>query len=352
MTQLTLPSFASFRFATRLAAALALVTGCGPANPLLAQPDPSPTDAGSDSRDPVTEVSLDPPATAELGWQLSVPAFSVDPGAEVQQCFFFTVPSDVPAFVNHIEIAQTTGTHHMNIFRVRTIKALDGANGDVVREGECWKPMNWSDWPLVINSQNEGHVDFNLPDGVAHKFQPGEKLMLQTHYVNATTQKTPGVGQVLVNFNRIPEGSVSAELGTAFATNQSIRVCPGDTAVTFTATCSFARQDVTIFGANGHFHSRGRRFTMSVFDPTTVNSALFYDNDNWAEPIFEKDIDRAVPAGGGIRYSCEYTVPPTDCGQANDGCCFTFGGMVEFQEHCNAFVYYYPANGNSDVNCF
>ena len=163
MTQLTLPSFASFRFATRLAAALALVTGCGPANPLLAQPDPSPTDAGSDSRDPVTEVTLDPPATAELGWQLSVPAFSVEPGAEVQQCFFFTVPSEVPAFVNHIEIAQTTGTHHMNIFRVRTIKALDGANGDVVRDGECWKSTNWSDWPLVINSKNEGHVDFNLP---------------------------------------------------------------------------------------------------------------------------------------------------------------------------------------------
>jgi hypothetical protein len=102
---------------------------------------------------------------------------------------------------------------------------------------------------LVINSQNEGHVDFNLPDMVAHRFEPGERLMLQTHYVNASTQKTPGVGRIFVNFNRTP-ASVSAVLGTAFATNQSIRICPGETK-SFEATCSFARNHVTIFGANG-----------------------------------------------------------------------------------------------------
>jgi hypothetical protein len=326
------------------------LVGCGASSPLGS--DPSATDGGSDSKNPVTEVTLDPPATSELGWQLSVPSFSIDAGAEVQQCFFFTVPSDVPAFVNHIEIAQTTGTHHMNIFRVRTVKNLDGADGDVVRDGECWKPPNWSDWPLVINSQNEGHVDFHLPEGVAHKFQPGEKLMLQTHYVNATTQMTPGLGHVLVNFNRIPEQSVTAELGTAFATNQNIRVCPGDVAHKFETTCTFARHDVTIFGANGHFHSRGRRFTMSVFDPAAGDATPFYDNNDWAEPLFAKGLDVGVPTGGGIRYSCEYTVGASECGNLLDGCCFTFGGLVEFQEHCNAFVYYYPANGTSDVNCF
>jgi hypothetical protein len=356
MTQLKTPHFVFSRFATLLA--LGLLAGCGASHATLGlEPgnDSGPAsgdDGGSDGRNSVTEVTLDPPASAELGWQYEIPAFTVDPGSEVQQCFFFTVPSDVPAFVNHIEIAQTTGTHHMNIFRVRTVKLLDGTNGDVVRDGECWKPTNWSDWPLVINSQNEGHVDFHLPIGVAHKFQAGEKLMLQTHYVNATTQKTPSAGRVLVNFNRIPENQVTAELGTAFATNQNIRVCPGDVGHRFETTCTFARHDVTIFGANGHFHSRGRLFTMSVFNPTGAETAPFYENRDWAEPLFEKNIGAAVPSGGGIRYSCEFTVGTTECGDVNDECCFTFGGKVEFQEHCNAFVYYYPANGTSDVNCF
>jgi hypothetical protein len=270
----------------------------------------------------------------------------------VQQCFFFKVPYDVPVFVNHIQIAQTTGTHHMNIFRVKTRVNLDPDVATTVIDDECWKPANWKDWPLVINSQNEGQVDFKLPEGIAHPFQPGEWLMLQTHYVNATTQKTPGNGRVLVNFNRIPESQVFAKLGTAFATNQNIKICPGES-LSFETTCTFAKRPVTIFAANGHFHSRGRRFTMSVFDPVTGDQAPdFYENTNWAEPVYERGLAVGAPAYGGIRYKCEYEVPASACGDPNNHCCFTFGGMVEYQEHCNAFVYYYPANDTTDVNCF
>jgi hypothetical protein len=340
-------------FLPRALGALALLLGaaCGPAHAV----DPgSPTvDSGTDVQNGVTNVDLPVPAP-EDGWQYNIPAFSVDPGKEVQQCFFFKVPYDVPVFVNHIEIAQTTGTHHMNIFRVKTRVNLDPDVANVVIDGECWKPANWKDWPLVINSQNDGHVDFRLPDGVAHPFQPGEWLMLQTHYVNASTQKTPGTGHVLVNFDRVPESQVWAKLGTAFATNQNIKICPGDVGKTFETTCSFARQPVTIFAANGHFHSRGREFTMSVFDPASKDEGPnFYENLNWAEPIYERGLGVGVPAGGGIRYTCVFDFgDPTNCGDPNNGCCYTFGGMVEFQEHCNAFVYYYPANDTTDVNCF
>jgi len=344
----------NFHFFGRFALGLAfgLVAACsGKATPELMNPGGPDADT-PDTRNNVTDVNLDPPATPEDGWQFAIPAFSVDPGTEVQQCFFFDVPYDVAVNVNHIQIAQTTGTHHMNIFRVRSIVNLDPAAG-TVNGGECWKPQNWKDWPLVINSQNEGNIDFKLPTGVVHAFQPREKLMLQTHYVNASTQKTPGNGKIFVNFNRLPDDQVTAKLGTAFATNQNIRICPGDTMRSFETTCSFARKDVTIFAANGHYHSRGRLFTMSVFDPaSTATVDPFYQSVDWSEPLFERGLSVAVPAGGGIRYKCEYTVAPTDCGNPMDGCCFTFGGMVEFQEHCNAFVYYYPANETTDVNCF
>jgi hypothetical protein len=302
---------------------------------------------------PVTDVTLAPPATPERGWQLSISPFSLDQGQELQQCYFFEVPYDEPVYVSHIAIAQTAGTHHMNIFRVRTIGGLDGANGDKVVDGPCWTATNWSDWPLVVNSQNEGNVELMLPEGVAHRFEPREKIMLQTHYVNATTQKTPGVGKVLVNFDRIPKSAVAAELGTAFATNQNLRVCPGQSGVTFETTCRFAKDNpVTIFGANGHFHKRGKRFTMSVFNPTEGVGAPFYDNTSWDEPLFAKNIGIEVPARGGISYTCEFAAMPNDCGDPDDGCCFTFGGKVEFQEHCNAFVYYYPRRPDTDVNCF
>jgi hypothetical protein len=301
----------------------------------------------------VTDVTLTPPATPDRGWQLSIAPFSLAPGQELQQCFFFEVPYDEPVFVSHIAVAQTAGTHHMNIFRVRTVGGLDGAHGDAVADEECWKSTNWSDWPLVVNSQNEGNVELTLPEGVAHRFEPREKIMLQTHYVNATTQATPSVGKVLVNFDRVPAGAVTAELGTAFATNQNLRVCPGQSAVTFETTCRFAKENpVTIFGANGHFHSRGRRFTMSVFNPLEGAGEPFYENTSWDEPLFAKNLGLSVPSRGGISYTCEFSAGPQDCGNPDDDCCFTFGGKVEFQEHCNAFVYYYPRRPDTDVNCF
>jgi hypothetical protein len=302
---------------------------------------------------PVTDVTLTPPSTPEKGWQLSIAPFSLERGQELQQCYFFEVPYDEPVYVHQVAIAQTTGTHHMNIFRVRSIGGLDGVHGDHIVDGECWKAPNWSDWPLVVNSQNQGNVELTLPEGVAHRFEPREKIMLQTHYVNATTQKTYGVGKVLVNFHRIAKNDVAAELGTAFATNQDLRVCPGQTGVTFETTCRFASQDpVTIFGVNGHFHSRGKRFTMAVFDPVHGSGTPFYENTSWDEPLFARNLALTIPPRGGISYACEFAAQPNDCGDPADSCCFTFGGKVEQQEHCNAFIYYYPRRSDTDVICF
>jgi len=89
-----------------------------------------------------------------------------------------------------------------------------------------------------------------------------------------------------------------------------------------------------------------------VFDQTLGTGQQIYENTAWDEPVFERNIGVSVPMGGGITYACEYTVLSTECGDPNDGCCFTFGGHVDAQEHCNAFVYYYPRNAATDVNCF
>jgi hypothetical protein len=207
---------------------------------------------------------------------------------------------------------------------VRTIAGLNGAHGDVVVDGECWKAPNWSDWPLVVNSQNEGNVELDLPDGVAHRFEPREKIMLQTHYVNARTQKTPNVGKVLVNFDRIDKSAVTAELGTAFATNQNLRVCPGQSGVSFETTCRFAGdKPVTIFGANGHFHSRGRSFTMSVLDPLEGAGAPFYGS-SWDEPLFAGNLETEVPARAASLSCGRGGV--SDCINQGGSCCFPFGG--------------------------
>lgn len=337
-------------------------------------PDPEPTP----TPDP---AQIDPPAPGQ-GFQLHTPTFDVPAGAEKQDCYFFRV-SDLakangldpasPHFIHRVQLSQRDGSHHMNIFRVRTIVNLDPKNGAVQEGlngmGECFKSANWADWPLVANTQIDGKQDWTYPDGVGNKLDPDEWLMLQTHYVNASSQGTPsGAGEVFANFYTMPAADVKAELGTLFATKQSIRVCASNPTPSFDGTCQFGSQNpVHIIGANGHFHSRGKEFDMYSWDGVSIDkppvSEQFYSSKVWDEPpmLTSPELDRTVPAGGGVWFTCAYEWQMPDPAVGCDGlnaadkqmgndCCYTFGPKVEANEHCNIFVYYYPKSDNIFCN--
>lgn len=317
---------------------------------------------------------LDDPAPN--GWQFTTPEFEVPAGMEYQDCYFIEVPDvngdGTDFWVDRIQTAINPGSHHMNVFRVATIVMLDGAPGTMVHgengTGECFRSSNWADWPLVANSQNSSatnpYTDWQLPANVAHKFTPGEKLMVQTHYVNASTQDTPEMGKVGVNFYKSTDAA-PMELGTMFATQQSIRICQSDPDVSFSGSCSFPVGDLTIVAANGHFHSRGTQFRIWDWDGVTPQepaTAPFYTSTEWDDPPMSTDLGVAIPSGGGIFWTCDFTwqppQAPADCAFLNmrdmgptDDCCYTFGPVVEGSEHCNAFIYYYPKVARTDIFC-
>jgi hypothetical protein len=318
--------------------------------------------------DPPDPSVVLPELTPDRGFSVHIPSFAVPPGVETQDCYFVAVPDindgrDV--FIDRFEIAQRSGSHHMNVFRVNTIQNLGGAPGDVVRGGECRLSVNMSDWPLVVNSQESTAptVDWVLPAGVAQRFAPGELLMVQSHYVNASLQSTPNGGEVRINFYRsLLESPI--EMGTLFATQQSIRICERNPAPVYSGSCSFPPgQEVHVAAANGHFHGRGTKFEMFTWDGRTLDQPppedSFYVSENWNEPPMSINLDAVVPAGGGIWWDCHYQWREPDGGcdiinerdqdQVND-CCYTFGNSAQNAEHCNVFVYYWPKIG-SDVFC-
>lgn len=307
----------------------------------------------------------------EEGFGFRTGEFEVPAGSEVQSCWFVEVPGTGtdPIWVNRIEAALYPGSHHFNVFRVGTIVNLDGAPGTVVENGECFNSANWADWPLVMNTQRSDPdhpiYDWTLPGGVAHKFVPGEKLLLQVHYVNATTQETPWQGKAAVNFYRTAAAS-PVELGTFFATQQSIRICQSNPNPTYAGACSFpSGQTFRITAANGHFHSRGKKFQMFAWDGITVAtpplSDRFYLSTSWDDPPMTTGLDVAVPDGGGVWWTCEYVwrEPSVGCDALNEldtsganDCCYVFGPKVETGEHCNVFVYYWPKSPSAgDIFC-
>jgi hypothetical protein len=311
----------------------------------------------------------EPEKTSEADFTFHIEPFSVPAGEEIQDCYFVEVPDQADGadlWVDKFRIELKPGSHHMNVFRIGTVGALDGKPGDVVKGGECWKGGNWADWPLIVNSQasseEQPFVEWQLPAGVAQRFAPGEKLMLQTHYVNATTQETPGQGEVSVAFFRSKEKN-PVEMGTLFAKQSKIRVCQSTPAASYHGTCRFASETpIHVAAANGHFHSRGLRFGISTWDGATAPTAAqeFYQSESWDDPPMAFGMDMSLPQGGGIWWSCDYQweKPPTSCDAVNaadaqkqNDCCYTFGSKVETNEHCNAFIYYWPKLPAASVTC-
>jgi len=320
---------------------------------------------------------LDPLSAAEGMW-VRTPEFDVAAGEEIQDCYFFQVPAQASGalLVDSIELALNPGSHHMNVFRVKTLRNLDPADGTpidlggmpgtVIRAGECWTSQNWQDWPLVANSQqsslDEPVLAWNLPAGVATRFEPGETLMVQVHYVNAASQDTPYRGRAGINFHRSTDGD-TMELGTLFATQQNIRICRSNPRVTYGGTCSMPSGLHTVAAVNGHFHSRGTQFSVYAWDGVSTElppaTARFYQSQRWAEPDMKQGLEVPLAQGGGIWWTCEYqwrepesgceAVDARDPLHAND-CCYTFGPTVETSEHCNVFLYYFPKT--EDVTCF
>lgn len=328
--------------------------------------------------------------SSDEGISLRVPEFEVAAGDEIQDCYFFDVPDlagGEDLWIDRLATAINPGSHHMNIFRVRTVVDLDPYGGEpttigavdgepieatVLRgknaQGECFRSSNWADWPLLTNSQessiDDPVSDWRLPEGVAVRLEPGERLMLQTHYVNASTQETPFRGRVGANLYRSQDGDTD-ELGTLFATQQSIRICQSNPQVSYSGSCRFPQGTIQVAAANGHFHSRGVQFAMYEWDGASTEQPpeadRFYVSERWDDPpmsIYDGGV--AIPTGGGVYWTCDFQwrAPAVGCDAVNardpemqDDCCYTFGPLVEASEHCNAFVYYWPKADAGDVFC-
>ncbi len=332
---------------------------------------------------PPTEFTLDmEELTAEEGLSLRIPAFEVPYGEEVQDCYFMEVPdlngdgSDI--WIGRSLVGMNPGSHHFNIHRVTTeteLRMEDGVDFDMggtptklVKGGPCFDSSNFNEWPLVVNSQTSTeenpYLDWTLPEGVAFRLTPGEILMLQPHYVNISHQDTPYMGRVYINFYR-DEETDPVELGTLFGTQQSIRVCQSSPDSTYYGTCAFpAADNIRIAAINGHFHLRGERFSIATWDGVSLDPPPeedeFYLSYSWEDPVMDVNLDIPVEEGGGIWWTCEYEwrEPATGCDIVNSeddeqqgDCCYTFGPHVEYQEHCNIFLYYWPKQESGDIFC-
>jgi|LNFM01.1.fsa_nt_gb hypothetical protein len=322
-------------------AAMPLVSGCAPAIEPYAPPVLAPPPAGR-------------------GVQLRV-AFDVPSGSEQQRCWTFRLPSMQDLEVVRYEVAYNRGSHHMNLFRaIPTVEqqarrdgvdlpAETGLSGQGV---ECFNAIDFDRFDLVVGSQDT-KLDWSLPQGVAYRLHANSLMILQSHFVNGRTQATPGDrAEVLINlWTAENPATIQHHLGAMFANNRQLNIPPRSTNVPFSRGCDLPAGG-TFVAMTGHFHSRGRTFT--VWDSTDgiTPQNQCYRSANWAEPPFVVMDGRegrpapvTVPRNGGLFYTCSFDNPGNTP--------ITFGPHVEYEEHCNLFAYYYPSDPDARARyCF
>jgi hypothetical protein len=300
--------------------------------PAASSPSPAPVSA-------TRELVLPKPAH---GIQIGTPEFEVPAGTERQWCYYFKLPSDVDLDVVRFEVRYLAGSHHMNLFQ--TDKDAPDHDEDCFARMPFTSPEDPRGVDLVVGSQSE-NLDWQLPAGVAFKLKAHRQLVLQIHYVNAGTQKTPsGHGKVLINLVTEPDPSkITAHMGTMFANNVNIHIPPRSSR-SFSTTCGLPKA-VKLAALTGHFHSRGKVFSVNLAPNGADATEEIYRSRAWDEPPFRvlsEPID--IPAGGGLYYTCDF--------QNRTDLDVKFGPRVDTDEHCNLFAYFYPWDDDKARYCF
>jgi len=314
-----------FPIASTILVSFATLVGCGG------------TDVDPNQNPPVEEL-LAPPAAGQ-GVQFKM-VTELPAGTEAEHCMFVRGPAD-GMFVNHDEVRYSKGSHHVLVYEteytdIPTEKA-DGTPVDTSGVFDCTDGATngWNVTKLVGGSQNaDGTSMLILPQGVAMKVRPNAVLLMNAHYVNATSGTlTP---EVRVNMYTIPEAEVKTEGDILFLYNPFIYVgANGEGRARM--QCPI-HSDITIQTVQSHMHARGAGYEARIVG----EAEPFYTNTAWeGVPVKDFGAGLTVKAGSSFDYHCDYK---------NSGTKDVFQGPRSTDEMCMLIGSYYPANALT-ANC-
>jgi hypothetical protein len=269
------------------------------------------------------------------GTQIMVGPIAVPQGQERTACTYLFFPGKKDVAVNKVRIKVRGGSHHIHLYRPydETLRFDD-------HEETCDFALDFDVWQLILASQN---IDLNwkLPKGVAFHFNAGEQLLAQTHFVDNGLLEAPEEGWAAFNLHTIPERKVESYAGALFGQDRDVVVTPGT--ATATTKCVFPRP-VKLLALTGHYHFRGKKFTVNTWDGQNTGPEL-YSFEGYTEPAFARfGGPEGNPEVIGLEWTCTYE---NETDQT-----FTFGPFTDRNEHCNLFGFYYPTlDKNEFMTC-
>ena len=263
-------------------------------------------------------------APPENGKQVMFGPFNVAGGKEVQLCRTMKLDNEEPVGIDRINVLLNQGSHHFILFR------SDKDYPDQVFP--CWGTVNFEEWDFMMDVNRTGGYDWKLPEGQGFVFKPHQQIMVQSHYVNATTVQSPDGGVAYMNLHYTAPENIQHELHGLFTVNTRLSIPPRSN-YSSSRLCTFSRT-AQVVAMTGHFHARGKEFSVNLENEGTDMGRMYF-SDNWDAPVFQiysppKLMNANVE---GLRFTCTYYNETDQY--------ISFGGRADVQEHCNLFLQYY-----------
>lgn len=246
------------------------------------------------------ELSLELP---EQGFQVATAGTFIESGDELRTCEVVQLPG-TPAdlyYVSRIEAAMTDRGQDLIVSAAipgsHTEAIMDvGAIVPCTRAGEAFG----EDLVEVLATQ-EPYLEQRYASGVGRVLRGGQKLAIDTHFVNPTDELAPQL--VKLSFHTVPAEAIAHVAQTARFDNLTIYTPPGGTS-SHLAECRVS-QDILIGELVRRTQRRGAGFTVWIAGGER-DGELVWRSNTLADPRVTFDEPLALRAGEGLRFQCDY----------------------------------------------
>jgi hypothetical protein len=139
---------------------------------------------------------------------------------------------------------------------------------------------SWDITGFAAAAQTADAPDTVLPEGVAIRIPAGSVVLMNTHYLNATSE--PIATDTRMNLYSIPDAAVKEEAGFLTFYDPFIRVPAMGSAQSARMSCPVP-SDVNIVNVTSHMHRRGVHFEASVLGAGGKGKSKLFETDEWAD---------------------------------------------------------------------
>jgi hypothetical protein len=254
---------------------------------------------------PQNETWVAPPYLAkQLGYQMRIPKFRVDPNTNREFFIRQDVGNTEPIYITSFETFMRPGSHHLLVYgfkdnknlpevgRLRDIRYYDKSGA---RYSNIFSQMALSQY--IMLSPGGTNFKYNLPPGYGLEIEANASFDLNAHYFNLTNQTR--YGEVVVNMYTKPRSQIQKVCKPLDLYNFDI-VIPAKSRKIEQKDFLF-KSDVEIVSLTSHAHARMEKFEIQIVGGARNGETVLTETD-WQHP---KVIDFAKPIqlkkGEGLR---------------------------------------------------